>query len=189
MAQEWNIRSRGHVCSICGKPLQDKMLVVSALKDIQGGGYERFDCHTECWKTAPRDWEPFSVWEAVYSAPPPPDAGKEPLKKETADELLRKLLLFDDPAMRNVAYVLAVMLERSKQLVERDSQELEDSSIRRIYEDRKTGDIFTVIDPRLRLDDLTEVQQQVVALLSGTKTLGEVAAGEEAAARSPENAQ
>ena len=113
MSQEWNIKSRGHVCSICEKPLIDKAPVVSVLKELPDG-YERKDCHPECWKTAPRDWEPFSQWEGVYAAPPPPDAKKEPLKKETADELLRHLITLDDPAMKNVVYVLAVMLERLK---------------------------------------------------------------------------
>ena len=103
---------------------------------------------------------------------------KEPLRKEDAGELLRKLITLDDPAMKNVVYVLAVMLERSKILVERDAKELDDGSIRRVYEDRKNGDTFVILDPRIRLENLGEVQAQVVALLSGTKTLGEVAADE-----------
>ena len=107
---------------------------------------------------------------------------KEPLKKEDAGELLRQLVTMDDPAMKNVVYVLAVMLERSKILVERDSKGLEDGTIRRVYEDRKQGDTFVILDPRLRLENLSEVQQQVVALLSGTKTLGEVSVEEETAA-------
>ena len=130
MAQDWNLRSRGHVCTLCGQPLQDNTPVVSALKDT-GNGYERFDCHPECWKTFPRDWEPFSSWEGVYLAPPPPDAKKEPLKKETADDLLRHLIALEDPAMKNVVYVLAVMLERSKILIERDAREQEDHTILR----------------------------------------------------------
>jgi hypothetical protein len=59
--------------------------------------------------------------------------------------------------------------------VERDAKQLDDGLIRRVYEDRKNGDTFVILDPRLRLENLGEVQQQVVALLSGTKTLGEVA--------------
>lgn len=174
MSQEWKISSRGHVCSVCQKPLVDKAPVVSVLKELPDG-YERQDCHPECWKTAPRDWTPFSQWEGVYTAPPPPDARKEPLKKETADELLRHLISLDDPAMKNVVYVLAVMLERSKILIERDQKELDDGTIRRVYEDRKQGDTFVILDPRLRLENLADVQGEVVALLSGTKTLGEVA--------------
>ncbi len=178
MSQEWNIRSRGHVCSFCGKPLVDRAPVVSALKEIPGG-YERFDCHPECWKTADRDWRPFSQWDGVYFAPKKEEK-KEALKKEDAGELLRKLMTLDDPAMKNVVYVLAVMLERSKILVERDAKSLDDGTIRRVYEDRRNGDTFVILDPRLRLENLGEVQQQVVALLSGTKTLGEVARDEDA---------
>ena len=152
---------------------------MSALKEPTGG-YERFDCHPECWKTAEKDWVPFSQWDGVYFAPKKEEK-KETLKKEDAGELLRKLMTLDDPAMKNVVYVLAVMLERSKILVERDAKELEDGTIRRVYEDRKQGDTFVILDPRLRLENLGEVQQQVVALLSGTKTLGEVAQEEESA--------
>ncbi len=173
MSQEWNIRSRGHICTICQRPLADKAPVISALREVQGG-YERFDCHPECWKAAERDWEPFSQWDGVYFAPVK-EAKNEPLKKEDAGELLRQLVTMDDPAMKNVVYVLAVMLERSKILVERDRKELEDGTIRRVYEDRKQGDTFVILDPRIRLENLAEVQQQVVSLLSGTKTLGEVA--------------
>jgi hypothetical protein len=122
----------------------------------------------------------------VYAAPPPADK-KETLKKETADELLRHLISLDDPAMKNVVYVLAVMLERSKILVERDAKEQPDRTIIRIYEHRRTGESFIVLDPRIRLENLGDVQSEVVALLSGTKTLGEVSPKPEAAAE--ENAE
>ena len=173
MSQEWNIRSRGHECSVCSKPLVDKTPMVSALRET-AGGYERFDCHPECWKAMTRDWEPFSFWDGVYLAPVR-EAKSEPLKKEDAGELLRQLITMDDPAMKNVIYVLAVMLERSRILVERDQKAQEDGTIRRVYEDRKQGDTFVILDPRIRLENLAEVQSQVIALLSGTKTLGEVA--------------
>ena len=185
MSQEWNIRSRGHVCSLCQKPLVDHAPVISVLKEVSSG-YERFDCHPECWKTETRDWEPFSFWDGVYFAPVKEEK-KEPLKKEDAGELLRHLITLDDPSMKNVVYVLAVMLERSKILVERDRKEQADGTIRRVYEDRKNGDTFVILDPRIRLENLPEVQRQVVALLSGTKTLGEVAHEEEDAAAATKN--
>lgn len=181
MSQDWNIRSRGHVCTVCHRPLVDKSPVVSALREVSGG-YERWDCHPECWKTAERDWEPFSLWDGVYAAPVREEK-KEPVKKEDAGELLRQLVTLDDPAMKNVVYVLAVMLERSRILVERDAKEVGEGAvreIRRVYEDRKQGDTFVILDPRLRLENLAEVQRQVVSLLSGTKTLGEVAHEEDA---------
>jgi len=184
MSQEWNIKSRAHVCSVCGQPLTDKAPVVSVLKETPDG-YERFDSHPACWKSAERDWTPFSEWQGVYLAPPPPEQ-KETLKKETADELLRRLVSLDDPAMKNVVYVLAVMLERSKILVERDAKEQKDRTIVRVYEHRKTGESFVVLDPRIRLENLASVQAEVVSLLSGEKTLGEVSREE---AAQPEGAE
>lgn len=179
MSQEWNLRSRGHVCSVCQKPLVDRTPIVSVLKETDAG-YDRLDCHPECWKAEKRDWAPFSIWDGVYMAPQK-EVKEEPLKKEDAGELLRHLMTLEDPAMKNVIYVLAVMLERSKILVERDRKDMEDGTIRRVYEDRKNGDTLVILDPRLRLENLAEVQSQVVALLSGTKTLGEVSAEEETA--------
>lgn len=166
------------MCTLCQKPLVDHAPVISVLKEVSSG-YERFDCHPECWKASPRDWEPFSFWDGVYLAPVKEEK-KEPLRKEDAGELLRHLMTLDDPAMKNVVYVLAVMLERSKILIERDRKEQPDGTIRRVYEDRKNGDTFVILDPRIRLENLPEVQRQVVALLSGTKTLGEVAQEEDA---------
>jgi len=170
MAQEWNIRPRGHVCSMCAKPFADKKPCVSVLRET-GDAYERLDCCVDCWKNAPRDWEPFSVWEGEYETPMPREAKAEHLKRETAESLLRRLITLEDPAMSNVVYVLAVMLERGKQLVERDAKPHESGGILRVYEHKKSGDTFVVLDPRLRLDRLGEVQQQVVALLSGTHSL------------------
>lgn len=167
MAQEWNIRSRGHVCSVCAQPFADKIPCVSVLRETENA-YERLDCHPACWQGLARDWEPFSVWEGVYEAPAPAVAKHEPLKKETAESLLRRLIMLEDPAMQNAMYVLAVMLERGKQLVERAAKPHESGGILRVYEHKKSGDTFVVLDPRLRLDRLGEVQQQVVALLSGT---------------------
>lgn len=173
MAQEWNIKARARVCATCGKALEDGQAIVSSLKEVQGG-YERFDSHAACWKDAPRDWTPFSFWDGVFTAPVREEK-REPLKKEDAGELLRKLVTLDDPAMKNVVYVLAVMLERSKILVERDAKPLDDGSVKRIYEDRTNGDTFIILDPRIRLEDIALVQQEVVALLGGTKTIGEIA--------------
>ena len=172
MAQEWNIRQRGHECSICGCAFEDKQKVVSLLREVESS-YERMDCCKACWKKLERDWEPFSLWDGVYHAPKPAEIKQEPVKKDTAESLLRKLIALEDPAMLNVVYVLAVMLERGKQLVERDAKPHESGGILRVYEHKNTGDTFVVLDPRLRLDKLAIVQQQVVALLSGTQTLGE----------------
>jgi len=164
MAQEWNIRPRGHICSICASPFADKDACVSVLRETEDA-YERLDCHLKCWEGVSRDWTPFSAWEGVYETPPPSTGKAEPVKKENAEELLRRLITLEDPAMSNVVYVLAVMLERGKILIERDTKPHESGGILRVYEHKRTGDTFVVLDPKLRLDRLDEVQQQVIALL------------------------
>jgi hypothetical protein len=59
------------------------------------------------------------------------------------------------------------MLERKKIFVERDVQKTEDGRKLRVYEHKKTGESFLVIDPELKLDELEHVQDEVVVLLGG----------------------
>ena len=56
------------------------------------------------------------------------------------------------------------MLER-KRLLKVKEQVVRDGQRVFIYEQPKTGDIFTIIDPRLQLNQLEAVQQDVAALL------------------------
>lgn len=168
---EWNIRPRGRVCSVCGKAFEDKQQCVSALRELDAGGFDRLDCCRSCWEGMKDKWQPFSLWEGAYE-PPPVQVREEPVKKDDAEEIFKKLVALEDPAQRNVVYILAVMLERSKRLVERDAKLLEDGNFVRIYEHRKTGDVFMVVDPRLDLGALGQVQREVIDLLSGTKALG-----------------
>ena len=167
MAQEWNIRSRGHVCAACGNPFEDKRACVSLLQDTPEG-FVRNDYCTPCWRTLrdqPREGV-VSMWEGIYEAPLRVEK-KEVVTRESADALFRRLIALDDPEMQPAVYVLAVMLERGKRLVERGRRNHESGGILRVYEDKATGDSFIVMDPRLRLDQITKVQEDVAALLSG----------------------
>ena len=106
-----------------------------------------------------------SIWKAVFHAPPPPP--EEPLKKETAESLLRSLISKNEPVHKNVIFILAVMLERRRMLVERDVQTREDGSTLRVYEHRRTGETILVTDPHLDLNQLGQVQEEVLAMLGG----------------------
>ena len=55
-----------------------------------------------------------------------------------------------------------------------------------IYEHKATGELYTIPDPHLRLDQLAEVQQQVVASLqpASAPAVAEPAVDEKAAAPS-----
>ena len=69
------------------------------------------------------------------------------------------------PELSNARYILAVMLERKKLLKEIEAKRSEDGSLSRIYEHTKTGEVFIVPDPQLRMDQIADVQMQVAGLL------------------------
>ena len=102
-----------------------------------------------------------SYWQGVYEAPKPP---VEAIKKETAETLLRKLIERNDPRHIPASYILAVMLER-KRLLKVKEQIVRDGQRIFLYEQPGTGDLFTIPDPALRLDQLEQVQHDVAALL------------------------
>ena len=86
------------------------------------------------------------------------------IKKETAESLLRKLIELNDPRYIPAGYILAVMLER-KRLLKVKEQMVRDGQRVFIYEQPATGDVFTIIDPALQLNQLEHVQHDVADLL------------------------
>ncbi|MBI5772199.1 MAG: hypothetical protein HZA89_00470 [Verrucomicrobia bacterium] len=163
---DWNIQSRAHECQACLKPFVDKQPYHTVLVDAKHE-YQRQDVCEPCWTAqfsqGSTERKGFiSHWQGVYEAPPaaPPDA----IQKETAETLLRKLMEQNDPQYRAASYILAVMLER-KRLLKVKAQSNENGTRIFIYEQPKTGDVFTIPDPNLQLNQLEEVQRQVGALL------------------------
>jgi hypothetical protein len=161
MSQEWDIKACGHACAGTGEPFADGQVIHSCLY-FGEEGYARKDFSEAGWTDAARQGA-LSVWKAQYHAPPPP--APEPVKKETAETLLRQFMAREDFSRKNAIYILAVMLERKRVLMERDVQVREDGSKVRVYEHRKTGEVFAVPDPDLKLTELAEVEQEVADLL------------------------
>jgi hypothetical protein len=77
---------------------------------------------------------------------------------------LRKLIEQNDPRYAPAAYILAVMLER-KRILKVKEQITRDGQRVFVYEQPKTGDIFTIADPDLHLNQLEAVQRDVAMLL------------------------
>jgi hypothetical protein len=161
--QEWKIKARGDNCRTCDKRFTGDELFFSRL-DFGEAGYSRRDFCSTCWSDSAKKGA-LSVWKSVFKLPPPP--APEALKKETAESLLRELMETEDPKNRNTIYILAIMLERRRLLVERDVRTREDGMKVRVYEHRKTGEIFLVSDPGLKLSELKEIQEEVIARLEG----------------------
>ena len=163
---DWNIQSRASACEACARLFTDRQPMHTLLFDEQVEDLRRMDVCEACWQSqfndGARERKGFiSHWQSIYEAlVPPADA----IQKETAETLLRKLIEQNDPHYAPAAYILAVMLER-KRLFKVKEQIVRAGQRVFIYEQPQTGDIFTITDPDLRLDQLEAVQCDVAALL------------------------
>ena len=163
---EWNIQSRASACEACGQPFADRQKYHTLLLD-EKEGLRRTDICDPCWqKQSAGDAHSragfISFWQGIFEAPAAQPA--EAIQKETAETVLRKLIEQNDPNNAPAAFILAVMLER-KRILRVKEQCQRDGRRVFIYEQPKTGDVFTISDPDLHLDQLEQVQRDVAQLL------------------------
>jgi hypothetical protein len=161
LANEWPIKHRADVCAVTQRRFVPGEQFYTLLFR-EGDGFRREDLSEEAWANRNENIRPFSFWKSRYEPPPP--MPPEALAKENAEELLRRLLAEKNPARANACYVLAVMLERKRVLKQMKSETMADGRVL-FYEHGKTGDVFIVPDPQLRLDEIEKVQDEVGALL------------------------
>ncbi|HCQ33584.1 MAG TPA: hypothetical protein DIV54_08785 [Verrucomicrobiales bacterium] len=165
-ADSWHIKSRAHQCSISEKPFNDGEPFFTAIfPDPESDGYLRLDFSQEAWDD--RDEEapsPFSFWRTVYR-PPEVMEKIDIVDKDDPETLLTSLIEQDEAHTENTRYILAIMLERKKILVETDSQKT-GTGLLRIYEHRHSGEVFIVKDPLIPLPEIAPIQEEVQRLLS-----------------------
>lgn len=171
--EAWHIRSRARICSATEKPFTDGEAIVTALyPDPESSGYVRRDFSVGAWADRSEDAEkPFSYWHGKFVAPVD-HSEEERMKKLSADELLVRLVEEDEDHTENTRYILAVMLERQRVLRETDHQRTADGIIR-VYENRKSGDVFIVRDPNIPLEEVEAVQTEVMIMLENNGRLPE----------------
>ena len=162
MNQDWSIQHRADRCAATGRPFEDGEYFYTLLY-YDKDGYRREDLSEGAFKERNDNVQPYSMWRAKYEQPPPP--APEALGKQTAEDLLRRYMVEQSPQHAAARYLLAAMLERKKLLKEVETRRASDT-VTRIFEHTKTGEVFVVPDPQLRLDQLEQVQQEVAALLS-----------------------
>lgn len=164
MLQQWNIRSRAHHCAVTERPFEDGEKHFTAIYfDKTTGDYTRRDVGADAWKQELSERTPFSFWKTVYEKNAPenkPDFNP----KEGALSLLQRLIDEGNENTENARYILAAMLERKRVLSPKDRKETE-NGIMLFYENKKTGDVFMIRDPELRLDEVEGVQEEVAFLL------------------------
>ena len=164
---DWHFRSRSNQCKDCEAAFEDEQPYHTILfRGIES--LERQDICSTCWdktyKTNPKKIQGYiSHWQGIYEVPPPPPP--EAIQKDNAETLLKKLVEENHPDHTEACFILAVMLERKKVIKNKDQVRQEDGKRMLIYEHTKNGDVFTILDPALKLTELTQVQTKVAELL------------------------
>ncbi|NUN92608.1 MAG: hypothetical protein HUU04_02375 [Verrucomicrobiae bacterium] len=165
--EEWKIQPRGEACSACRRPFEPKEICHTVLADRAGQLLREDLCET-CWLAqGGADVRArvgvISTWQGAYEppAPPPPD----PLPRQDAESILRRMMARELPEEAEARYILAVMLERKRVFRHRETRGGEPPLL--VYEHAATGEAFLIPDPRLRLDQIAAVQQRVAAMLTG----------------------
>ncbi|WP_395738180.1 hypothetical protein [Prosthecobacter sp.] len=165
MQQNWSIRSRAHVCALTGRPFEDGEVFHTAIHfDPEENGYVRRDVCAEAWPQEQEQRKPVAAWKTIYSRVLV-EAKPEIAPKESAQALLQRFIEEGDPRTENARYILALMLERKRQLTQTAEKEVDGAKML-FYENRKTGEIFIVRDPELRLDEIADMQDEVATLLA-----------------------
>ena len=162
MQQDWTIQSRAERCSVTGVEFQDGEYFYTLLFD-EIAGLRREDLSEAAWKERNDNLQTYSFWRSKFEMPPP--APPETVSKHTAEDLLRRYMEESSSQHAAARYLLAVMLERKRILREVQTKRTPDGEQTRIYEHVKTGEVFVIPDPQLRLDQIAQVQQEVGALL------------------------
>ena len=162
LAHDWPIKHRADTCAVTNRAFAEGEQFYTLLFR-EGNGFRREDLSEEAWASRNENIRPFSFWKTRFELPPA--APPEPLAKENAEELLRRLLA--ENAQPNACYVLALMLERKRILKPVKTEEAETGSVL-LYEHARNGDVFIVPNVQLRLDELEAIQNEVAHLLTST---------------------
>lgn len=165
MQADWEIKSRAHVCARTGREFQPGEIFYTLLIR-EGDGFRREDISEEAWESRNENIQPFSFWRSKYDPPAPPPP--EPMPRDDAEGLLRRLVAENDPTYSNVRYILALMLERKKMLRPMESQD--DDML--VYEHISTGETIVLTNPHLGFDQIPAVQKEVSALLIPDQAAG-----------------
>jgi hypothetical protein len=162
MQTDWTIQGRSGRCSVTERDFAEGEFFYTLLFR-ERDSFRREDLSEEAWRERdPAAETPYSFWRTKFEPPPP--AEPEALGKETAEDLLRRYMAGHDHGHANTRYILALMLERKRLLKQIEVKE--DTHARTlVYEHVKTGEVFVIPDPDLRLDQIETVQTEVAALL------------------------
>src|SRR5437016_5913708 len=112
LSNEWAIKHRADSCAATHRPFVPGEYFYTLLYH-DADGCRREDLSEEAWQNRNENIQPFSFWKSRYEPLPPKPA--EPVPKENAEQLFRRLMASKNPPA-NACYVLAAMLDRKRDL-------------------------------------------------------------------------
>lgn len=168
---DWQIQARSKTCTGCGSRFNEGDAIYCVLAEAEDGLARRDYC-APCWErsseTVRNASDTISTWRSTV--PPkllPPD---EPIKRTTAETLLRKYLHSTSQSEKNFCFILGLILERKKLLRQREVLRDEHRGAKLVvYEHARTGESYVIEDPGLSLSELEQVHGQVAAILEREK--------------------
>lgn len=176
MQQAWNLKSRAHECARLGRLFEEGEVFYTAIYfDTETGEFVRRDVSLDGWDEELAERTPFSYWKSEYVKPEAIKPKVEITGRESPEGLLQRLIEEDDTKSEHARYILALMLERKKQLSPKEVKESEHGRML-IYENKKTGEVYIIRDPELKLDEMASMQDEVATLLGFGGPAAEAAA-------------
>src|SRR6476660_9628946 len=106
LANDWPIKHRADTCARTQRAFEPGEQFYTLLFQ-EPDGFRREDLSEDAWAQRNENIRRFSFWKTRYE--PAPEAPAEPIKKEEAEDMLRRLLTANDPSQVNACYVLAIM--------------------------------------------------------------------------------
>src|SRR5256884_9140270 len=111
LATDWPIKQRSEICNATQRPFAPGEVFYTLLYR-EGDGFRREDLSEEAWRNRNENIQPFSFWKTKFELAPAPSP--EPLAKENAGQLFRRLIGEADP-LATPCIVLAVMTAVKRQ--------------------------------------------------------------------------
>lgn len=159
---KWNISKISNSCYKSNDLFDDNETVISELV-FENGILERRDYKYQCFNT---NNQSLSSWKTVFKLQKPKE---EIIKKDSVEDLLRKKISLESNDSINIIFILAIMLERKKVLIEKSFFFDDDNKKIRIYEHKKTNESFAIIDPQLSLNEIEPLKEEVYDLIKLTQ--------------------
>ncbi|MFC2140148.1 hypothetical protein ACFLQ1_00340 [Candidatus Auribacterota bacterium] len=158
----WEVEKRSSSCVKCEKEFFNNEEYYTSLVLTKKEPLRKDFCQ-DCWP-APEKKEDVFFWKGKYKKIEKEDKID---KKKIVEELFKEYLHATDEQHINFCYLLAVMLERKKVLIEKNKSLTNKASGKNliVYEQSKTGEVFVVEDPEIDLREVASLQKNLKEIL------------------------